>query len=420
MKDLMNPIKAELLAPAGDMESLRTALKYGADAIYCGGPFMQLRAASAGFTMESLAEAAGLVHGAGAASETAVSAAGGRKLYVTVNSFAWSDEISKLGPYARQLHDIGVDALIVSDLGAVAEIKEKCPDIAVHVSTQANCMNYRAAEVYYNMGASRVVLARELSIEKIKELRALAPAGLELEAFVHGAMCMAYSGRCLISSFLTGRSGNRGQCTQSCRWDYYLMEQKRPGEYFPLEEGPQGTAILSSKEMCMIDHLRELADAGAVSFKCEGRMRTPFYIGTVANAYRMALDGFPDTAALRAELETISHRPYCTGFYLGDPESIATGGSDYIRNYIFVATALEASSGGKLRIETRNPFSVGDELEVLTPGSTGRAFRLESIVDAEGTAIDRSPTPMRVMTINAPDGIQPGDIIRRKGDCRCS
>ena len=170
----------------------------------------------------------------------------------------------------------------------------------------------------------------------------------------------------------------------------------------------------------MIDHLRELADAGVASFKCEGRMRTPFYIGTVTNAYRMALDGYDDVAALRAELETISHRPYCTGFYLGDFESSATGGSDYIRNYIFVATAVEPSSGGRVKIETRNPFAVGDELEVLTPGSTGRPFRLESITDAEGNSIDRSPTPMRLMTINAPDGVQPGDILRRKGDCRCS
>ncbi len=418
----MDPIKAELLGPAGEMEIIKAALKYGADAIYCGGPFMQLRAASAGFSLESLAEAAELVHAAEPAGRACGNGENGRrrKLYVTVNSFAWSEEIGRLGPYVKELQNAGVDGIIVSDLGAVAEIKEKCPDMQVHVSTQANCMNYKAAEVYYNMGASRVVLARELSVEKIRELRALAPAGLELEAFVHGAMCMAYSGRCLISSFLTGRSGNRGQCTQSCRWNYYLSEQKRPGEYFELEEGPQGTAILSSKEMCMIEHLRELADAGVVSFKCEGRMRTPFYIGTVTNAYRMALDGFDDMPALRAELDTISHRPYCTGFYFGDPESIATGGSDYIRNYIFVATAVSESSGGRVTIETRNPFAAGDELEVLTPGSTGRAFRLESITDADGNSIDRSPTPMRLMTINAPDGIQPGDILRRKGDCRCS
>ena len=395
-------MKPELLAPSGDMESIETALKYGADAIYCGGPFMQLRAASAGFTMESLKEASEKIHSLG------------KKLYVTVNSFAENSEIPRLGDYAKALLDIGVDACIVSDIGALSEIKEKCPDMDVHVSTQANCMNYKAAGVYYDLGASRIVLARELSIEKIAEMRAKTPKNLELEAFVHGAMCMSYSGRCLISSYLTGRSANRGQCAQSCRWNYYLMEEKRPGEFYKVEEGEKGSAILSSKEMCMIEHLDKLIDAGVSSFKCEGRMRTPFYIGTVANAYRMAIDGYKDIPALRAELDTISHRPYCTGFYLNDPESFAVGSGEYVRDYLFVAKALEASDSGKLTIETRNAFSVGDELEVLTPGSIAKKFRLQEITDEDGNSLERSASPMKTVTINAPLGIQKGDIIRKK------
>ena len=394
----------ELLAPAGDLEAVQTALKYGADAVYCGGPFMQLRAQSAAFSMERLEEAADQLHAAG------------KRLYVTVNSFARNDEIEKLGPYAKELKASGADACIVSDIGAVSEIKSKAPEMEVHLSTQANCMNYKAAEVYWNMGVSRIVLARELSIPQIKELRALAPKELQLEAFVHGAMCMSYSGRCLISSFLTGRSGNRGACTQSCRWNYYLMEEKRPGEYFPIEEGPQGSAILSSKELCCIGILDKLGEAGVCSFKIEGRMRTPFYIGTVVNAYRMALDGKGSLNELQRELDTTSHRPFCTGFYEEDPVSIATGSGGYIRDWLFVATAAEDSPGGTVRIETRNPFAVGDELEILTPGSTGRRFTLRSIADEEGNSLQRSATPMRLMTIDLPFPARQGDIIRKKAE----
>ena len=304
--------RPELLAPAGDLEGIRTALRYGADAIYCGGPFMQLRAEKVGFTEESLAEAASLIHSYGA------------RLHVTVNSFAVNSEIPLLGDYARRLKDLGADALIVSDIGAIAEIKEKCPEIDVHVSTQANTMNYRACEVYYNMGASRVVLARELTLEQIAEINAKKPAGLELESFVHGSMCMAYSGRCLMSAYLTGRSANRGGCAQSCRWNYYLMEEKRPGEYFPVFEDEKGFTIMSSKDLCAIGFLDELEKAGIVSFKIEGRMRTPYSIGTTVNAYRMMLDGACTLDEARQELETSSHRPFSTGFYFGDPNQVAT------------------------------------------------------------------------------------------------
>lgn len=388
--------------PAGDMEGVETSLRYGADAIYCGGPFMQMRASKVGFTEEKLAEASEKIH------------AMGKKLYVTVNCFAENEEIPRIGGYAKFLKGIGVDAVIVSDIGAIAEIKEKCPELEVHVSTQANCMNYRAANVYYNMGASRVVVARELSLERIREIRENTPKDLELEAFVHGAMCMSYSGRCLLSAYLTGRSGNKGECAQSCRWNYYLMEEKRPGEYFKIEEDDRGSAILSSKEMCCIEHLQDFADAGVCSLKVEGRMRTPFYTATVANAYRMAIDGKASREELMAELNTISHRPFCTGFYYNDPNALIPDTEGYIRDWLFVATALEDSKDGKVKVMTRNPFQCGDELQVLTPGSLGRPFGVTSIVNEDGEALDRSATPMRVLTISAPDGILKGDIIRKR------
>ena len=394
--------KPELLAPAGDMEAVRTALRFGADAIYLGGPFMQLRASAAGFDEEKLTEASTLIHAAG------------KRMYVTVNCFANNDEIPRLGGYCSFLKDIGADGVIVSDLGAVAEIKSRVPEIPIIVSTQANCTNYRTAQVYYDMGVSRVVLARELSLEKIAQIRENTPADLELEDFIHGAMCMSYSGRCMLSSFLAGRSGNRGQCAQTCRWNYYLMEEKRPGEFFKVEEDERGMAILSSKEMCCADILDRLAAAGICSFKIEGRMRTPFYIGTVVNAYRMLIDGKITPQQARAELETTSHRPFCTGFYLGDPESISPDTKGYIRDWLFVATALEDSCGGKLKIETRNPFAMGDELEVLSPGKLPVRFKVESIEAPEGESMQRSATPMRVLTINAPDGILAQDLLRKK------
>ncbi len=386
----------ELLMPSGDLECVETAIKYGADAVYLGGPFMQMRAEHVGFGMEDVAEACKKLHKAG------------KKLYVTVNCFANNEEIPRLGDYAKELYDIGVDAIIVSDIGAIAEIKEKCPEMEIHLSTQANCMNYKAAEVYYNMGVKRIVLARELSLERIAEIAAKKPKDLELEAFIHGAMCMSYSGRCMLSAFLTGRSGNRGECAQVCRWNYYLMEEKRPGEYFPVIESERGMTILSSKELCCVDLLDKLAEAGVVSFKVEGRMRTPFYVGTVANAYRSLMDGKITKKQAREELNTVSHRPYCTGFYEGQPSQIAPDDNGYIRDALYVGNALE---GGKML--TRNAFDIGDELEVLTPGKVGRAFRVEKIVNAEGESLERSSHPMDTIEINLPEGVLPGDIIRK-------
>ncbi|MBQ6013117.1 MAG: U32 family peptidase [Firmicutes bacterium] len=401
MTDLRN---IELLAPAGDMEGIQTAVRYGADAVYCGGPFMQLRASKVGFSEEDLWNAASHVH------------AFGKKIYTTVNCFANNDEIPLLGDYAQRLYDIGIDAIIVSDIGAIAEIKEKCPDMEIHLSTQANCMNYRAAGVYYNMGVARIVLARELSIEKIAELSAKAPRGLELEAFIHGAMCMSYSGRCLLSAYLAGRSGNRGECAQSCRWNYYLMEEKRPGEYYQVIEDEKGSGILSSKELCCVDILDMLAEAGISSFKIEGRMRTPYSIGTTVNAYRMAMDGTAGLEDIHKELDTSSHRPWCTGFYLGDPESIAPDTQGYIRDWLFIGSAAADEAGGSVKLLTRNPFKVGDTLEVVSPGMPGRPFIVTSIVTEDGESIQRSASPMKTMTINCPAGVTAGDLFRRLND----
>jgi len=395
-------MKPELLSPCGDIETLKTAIKYGADAVYLGGPMMQMRASHVGFTWETLAQASTLLHNAG------------KKMYVTVNIFPDSMEIPMLGEYSKKLSDVGADALIVSDIGAIAEIKEKNPDIEIHLSTQANCMNYKSAQVYYNMGVKRIVLARELSIEKITKLRENIPDDMQLEAFVHGAMCMSYSGRCMISAFTTGRSANRGQCAQSCRWKYYLMEEKRPGEYFPVEETENGMEILSSKELCCVDLLDQLEAAGVCSFKIEGRMRTPYYVGTVVNAYRMLLDKKITPQQAREEVDTASHRPFCTGFYLGDPNEVTHGVDGYVRDSIFIATAVEESKDGKVKIETRNAFNVGDEIEVLTPGFVGRKYKVESIVTEEGESLERSNSPMKILTINCPDNIQVADIFRKR------
>ena len=265
--------RAELLAPAGSMESVCAALRYGADAVYVGGPSMQLRAGQTAFTLETISEAARLMH------------AKGKKLYVAANAFTYSNEISFMADYARALKDAEVNAMIVSDLGAIRAIKRACPEMEVHVSTQANCLNHESCNIYYELGASRVVLGRELSLEQIREIRSKIPKDLELEAFVHGAMCMAYSGRCLLSSYLTGRSANRGGCAQSCRWKFALTEEKRPGQFFPIEEDLDGTTILSSYDLNAMPGLKEILDAGVVSLKIEGRMKTAYYVATVVNAY---------------------------------------------------------------------------------------------------------------------------------------
>ena len=392
----------ELLAPAGDMECLETAIRYGADAVYLGGPELQLRSGKVGFDRRELERAVSYAHLAG------------RKVYVTVNSFAFNREIGLVPEYAQYLQDIGADAAIVTDIGVLAEIKKSAPFLPVHVSTQANCMNWRAACVYRDMGASRVILARELSLSDIAQIRANTPKDLELEAFVHGAMCMAYSGRCLISSYLNGRSGNRGECTQPCRWGYALMEEKRPGEYFPVEEDGDCSAILSSHDLCCIDILDDMKKAGIVSFKIEGRMKTAYYVATAVNAYRMRLDGAADADYCRRELESMAHRPYSTGFYLGD-ERMGHNNDGKVRQSCAFVGVVQACSDGILTVEQRNRFAVGETLEVLSPGMTAREFTVASITDELGTAQDCAPHPQQTVLVPCPYELRYGDILRRRG-----
>ena len=399
----------ELLAPAGDLERLRTALRFGADAVYVGGPQMQLRAGSVGFSMDDLAEAVREAH------------ALNRRLYVTVNAFASNSEIDALGDYAQALKALGADAVIVSDLGAIAAIRRAAPDLDVHVSTQANCLNYAAAQVYANLGATRVVLGREMSLTEIAELRAKTPASLELEAFVHGAMCMAYSGRCMISAYLSGRSANRGACAQSCRWTYHLMEEKRPGQFFPVEEDDRGTTILSSLDLCCIDFLDRIAAAGVTSFKIEGRMKSPYYVATVVNAYRKRLDalmtGTADDmqlALLRRELNAASHRPYSSGFYFGELKHHAPDEGAYLQDCTFVGVVRERLSGGRILFECRNRIREGDRVELLSPDSLGLSFVAGNIRSESGLPEPAAARPSEIYSMDCGCPAAPGDLLRMR------
>ena len=396
----------ELLAPAGDMERLRAALRFGADAVYVGGPMLQLRASNVGFTLDSLAQAVREAH------------AMERRLYVTVNAFASNDDVDAAGDYAQTLHQMGVDAVIVSDLGLICAIGRACPSLAIHVSTQANCLNYAAAMTYYDLGARRIVLGREMSLEEIRQLRLRVPQDLELEAFVHGAMCMSYSGRCLISAYLTGRSANKGACTQSCRWKYHLMEEKRPGEYFPIEEDAAGTTLLSSFDLNCMDFLDQILDAGITSLKLEGRMKSPFYVATVTGAYRRRVDAIlsgtasPEhTALLQRELSAVSHRPYASGFYFGAMKRHAPDDGVYLQDTTFVGV-VHRVEGTRIAVEVRNRIFEGDTLEILSPHSLGLQFVARKLQDASGTFVQAAARPGEIYTMECDALVQAGDLLR--------
>lgn len=398
--------KFELLAPAGDMERLNTALRFGADAVFVGGPKMQLRAGTVGFTMESLAEAAKNTH------------ALGKKLYVTVNAFARNQDVDAAGDYAQALEALGADAVIVSDLGMIRAIRRAAPNLPVHVSTQANCLNYGSAMAYYDMGASRIVLGREMTLDQIREMRSRIPDDLELEAFVHGAMCMSYSGRCMISAYLTGRSANRGACTQSCRWKYHLMEESRPGEYFPVEEDDEGTTIFSSFDMNCLDFLDQIMDAGVVSFKLEGRMKSPFYVATVTNAYRKRIDGILNGTADKAQIELLqrelnaaSHRPYATGFYFGEMKRHAPDDGVYLQDTNFVGV-VRGVENGRIAVEVRNRIFEGDRIEVLSPISLGESFIAREMIDNQGVSVSTASRPSEIYTMACDCAVEAGDLLR--------
>lgn len=368
----------ELLSPAGDMERLEMALAYGADAVYLAGREFGMRASAGNFSDDELRCAVKMAHGMG------------KRVYVTCNTLPREDEMERLPDFLRLLQDCGVDAMIVADLGIMAIAKKVAPDVKLHVSTQFGVTNSATANALYALGADTVVLARELPIEEIRKIRQHTPHELRLEAFVHGAMCVSFSGRCLLSNYLTGRDANRGQCAQPCRWKYHLVEEKRPGEYFEITEDG-GTYILNSRDMRMIEHLRELADAGVSSFKIEGRMKSSYYAAVVTNAYRHALDAVAAGDEIPQiwidETDKISHRPYCTGFYYGDPGQHYSETSYYTETDV-AAVVESCDEDGNAVLTQRNKFYKGDRLELLTPDGLPTMFEAEHIFNADGEEIE--------------------------------
>lgn len=396
--------KIELLAPAGNMNKLRTAINFGADAVYVAGKRFGLRAYADNFTSDELREAVTYVHSLG------------KKLYVTVNVYATDGDLPDLPDYAKELRDIGADGAIISDLGVFATFKQHAPGLDLHVSTQANVTNSAAAKMWADMGATRIVLARETSVEDIKKIRAALPDGVEIEAFVHGAMCIAYSGRCLLSSYFTDRSGNKGECVQCCRWEYDLVEKSR-GEKLPIEEDANGTYLLSSKDLRMIDKMDDLINAGVTSMKIEGRIKSEYYVAGAVNAYRRAIDdaisGKPFNPALLEETEKISHRGYTTGFYYGERGG-KTGEHELTATHSFIAT-VDGYDKGTATVEMRNRFKVGDELEVLSRGDAfNKTFTVTEITDGEGKSVTVADKVQAKLKIAVPFELAPHDILRRK------
>lgn len=376
----------ELLAPAGDLERLRYAINYGADAVYCSLPEFGMRSAPANFTPEQLTEGVIYAH------------ARGRKVYLTMNTLPTNEEADRLPEAIKAAAAAGVDAFIVADLGVLEACKQFAPEIDVHMSTQTGITNWAAARAAYNMGAKRVVLARELSLDEVAEIRAKSPADMEIEVFVHGAMCVSFSGRCLLSSYLVNRDANRGQCAQPCRWGYHLMEEKREGQYFPIFEDEKGTYILNSKDMCMIDHIDKLVKAGVTSLKIEGRAKSAYYVSVITNAYRMAVDWYkehPDDYKLpdyiRDEVFKVSHRDYCTGFFFGHPSECRQYYEDsgYIRSYD-VCAVVDKCENGRIYAEQRNKFLLGDKLEILAPSCRPVEYTVTEITDAEGDQVENT------------------------------
>ncbi|MGI5962080.1 MAG: peptidase U32 family protein [Lawsonibacter sp.] len=399
--------KPELLAPAGDMERLHMALAYGADAVYLAGTNFGMRSFAGNFTPEELKQALQLCHSQGV------------RLHVTCNTMPRNEEVAKLPQWLEYLNDLGVDAIILADVGVLSLAKRYAPNVACHISTQASVVNYVSAEAWYNLGASRVILARELSLEEIRELRAKAPSGLELEAFAHGAMCVSYSGRCLLSNYMTGRDSNRGECAQPCRYQYALMEEKRPGEYFPVYEDEQGTYIMNSRDMCMIDHVPELVEVGLDSLKLEGRAKSAYYAAIVTGAYRHAIDaavsGKPLEAVWRDEVEHISHRHYSTGFFFGQPGQF-TKNSRYVRDWQIVAVVESCDPLGNAQLSLRNKFSVGDTLELVGPDVEPRPLVVENLWDQEGNPVEQVRKPQMRFSMKLPRPVPPLSLLRRQAD----
>ena len=395
--------RLELLAPAGDMERLRMALAYGADAVYLAGPDFGMRSFAGNFTPEELRRAVALCHSHGAA------------VHVTCNTMPRNDEVGRLPEWLAYLQELGVDAAIVADVGVLSLLKRHAPRVKAHISTQASISNYQAARAWYDLGASRVILARELSLEEVAEIRAKAPRELELEGFVHGAMCVSYSGRCLLSNYMTGRDANRGACAQPCRYKYALVEEQRPSEYFPIGEDEGGAYILNSRDMCMIDHIPELLEAGLDSIKIEGRAKSAYYAAVVTGAYRHGVDaalaGRPLEAVWRDEVEKVSHRPYSTGFWFGQPGQY-TADSRYVRDWQILAVVESCGPDGTALLSLRNKFSVGDEVEIVGPDTAPVAFAAPEMTDGDGLPLTQPRTPQMRFRMRLPRPVPPLSILR--------
>lgn len=405
--------RVELLSPAGDMERLGLAVKFGADAVYVGGTQFGMRSNPSNFDPAQLQAACELVHAAG------------KKLYLTCNTLPRSYELDALPDFLRSARAAGVDAFIIADMGVLAIAKQAAPEVEVHISTQAGIVNYAAANAFYQMGAKRIVTARELSLDEIKMIRDHTPPELEIEAFVHGAMCMSFSGRCILSDYMVGRDANRGDCAQPCRWKYHLMEETRPGQYFPINQEENGTYIFNSKDLCMIEHIPELVAAGVDSFKIEGRAKSAYYTAVVTHAYRQALDAYfahpsPDFRVpdwVLAEMEKMSHRVYTTGFNFGplqNGQELNTGG--YVRNWD-VCALYRDQQGNRLIVDQRNRFFEGDILEVLEPGQKPYTLTVRDLVrEADGTRTEAANKATEAYSFAVDRPVSPDAILRRKRD----
>ena len=412
MTDKENRPKIELLAPAGDMEKLKTAVSFGADAVYFGGEMFSLRAGAGNFTVEEIREAMDWLH------------ANNAKGYMTINIYPHNCDISLLRDYIGRIKDIPVDAFLVSDPGVMGLIREQIPEAEIHLSTQANATNYLTAKFWASQGVKRIVCAREMSLEEIRIMRQELPEDIEIEAFVHGAMCISYSGRCLLSNFMAGRDANRGACTHPCRWKYALVEEQRPGEYYPIEEDEHGSYILNSRDLCMIDHIPELAEAGVYSLKIEGRMKSMYYVATVVTAYRAAIDEYladPENYVFNEthfdELCKASHREFTHGFYFNKPtdkdQNYLT--SAYTRDYSFVGLVRETDKdSGLTTVEQRNKFSVGETVEVFGPYTPYYEEVITEMYDEEGNAIESAPHPQQILRIRFKKIPEEGFILRKK------
>lgn len=397
----------ELLSPAGNMEKLKTAFKFGADACYLAGKKFGLRAFSGNFDENELKEAVEFAHQLN------------KKIYVTINIVAHNEDFAGLDEYLKYLQSIQVDGIIVSDIGIMMLAKEVAPKLDLHVSTQANVTNKYTAKFYCDLGAKRLVLARELSIIEIKEIRDYIPREVEIETFVHGAMCISYSGRCLLSNYLSGRDSNRGACIQACRFEYSICEKTRRDEHYDIQEDERGTYILNSKDLCMIEHIKELVDAGITSFKIEGRMKSPYYVATITNAYRRAIDdmlnGCPFNKELLEEVEKTSHRRYTTGFYFGANDKEYIEDSMPIQSFEFMAIVKEDEKDGFTVIEQRNKFEIGDELEVLSPNSTfNEIIKVEEMYTLDGEKITCANLVQQIIRLKTNVQLKAGDILRKR------